>query len=40
MIDIKKMRDICDSGKWSEDEVRAKRLGKHEDEIRVNGEDY
>ena len=34
------MRDQCHGGKWREDEVRAKRIRKHEATIRKNSETY
>ena len=34
------MRDKCDSGKWSEYEVRSKILGKHEYASPINSEYY
>ena len=34
------MQDKCNSGKWSEYEVRAKRLGKHKYSRRGNSEAY
>ena len=36
----RKMRDQCDSGKWSEDEVPAKRIGKNEDVRWEKGKAY
>ena len=35
-MDFSKKRNICDSQKWSEDEVRYKRLSKYEAERKVN----
>ena len=40
MKDVKKMWDKCDIRKWSEYEVRAKSLSKHEDARWINGEAY
>ena len=37
---MSKMRDKCDSGKWSEYEVRSKILDKHEYASRINSEYY